>query len=91
VNIALDYDGTFTADPKFWRSFIRMARASGHTVRIVTMRHPSTDEAIPDEHAYLVGDVVYTGRRAKVDFCKAQGIDVDVWIDDSPHWLVFDG
>jgi hypothetical protein len=77
--IALDYDNTYTVDPKLWARFVRDAKVNGHTVKIVTMRYP---------HEPIVGvpcEVVYTSRQAKVKTFRA-----DVWIDDSPHWIYQD-
>ena len=77
--IALDYDKTYTADPKLWNRFIEDAKFNGHTVKIVTMRYPSeTIENSPCE-------VVYTSRTAKAKIIKA-----NIWIDDSPHWIYQD-
>lgn len=82
MRIALDYDGTYSEDPVFWDLVVILARQFKHEVRLVTMRRP--DEAIS-----LPGtEVVYTSRQAKVPYCKERGIEVDVWIDDSPHWLL---
>lgn len=78
--IALDYDGTYTADPVLWDSFIAKAKERGHKVKIATMRHPS--EPIPD-----IGlDVVYTSRKAKFGCMPA-----DIWIDDNPQYLFGNG
>lgn len=41
MNIALDYDGTYTADPDMWLRFVEEAQAAGHKVFIVTMRYES--------------------------------------------------
>ncbi len=74
--IALDYDGTYTADPELWDCFIAKAKERGHDVKIATMRFPT--EAIPD-----IGlDVVYTSRQAKFGCMPA-----DIWIDDRPQFL----
>lgn len=43
--IALDYDGTYTADPVFWETFIVSARVHGHTVVCITMRHEHEEMA----------------------------------------------
>lgn len=80
----LDYDRTYTADPILWDEFVASAQRRGHRVLCVTMRRP--DEAIT-----MPCPVVYTSRRAKVPFVEGEGITVDVWIDDSPHWLLSDG
>lgn len=82
MRIALDYDDTYTRDPVFWAAFIQMARTRGHEVMIVTMRYPR--EPVQD----VPCEVIYTGRSAKKDFLEARGIIIDVWIDDSPHWIL---
>ena len=81
MRIALDYDKTYTLDPVFWANVIREARARGHTVDIVTMRHDNEDERLAD----MPVPVIYTGRKAKQKFFSA-----DVWIDDTPQWILAD-
>ena len=44
----------------------------------VTMRYPTEPIDMPC-------DVFYTSRKA-----KAMAFKADVWIDDSPHWLLYD-
>ena len=39
MKIALDYDGTITADKDFFKDLILLARKYGHKTTIVTMRH----------------------------------------------------
>jgi hypothetical protein len=78
--IALDYDGTYTADAELWNAFIHFATQKGHKVVILTMRFPQeTVVNVPCE-------VVYTSRRAKYNFIKA-----DIYIDDKPSFLFNDG
>ncbi len=77
--IALDYDGTYTADPMLWDRFIADAQRCGHEVKIVTMRFPS--ETIDEPPV----EVVYTSRKAKYG-----AIPANIYIDDSPHWLFQD-
>lgn len=84
LNIALDYDGTWTEHPAFWDAFRALARGYGHKVTIVTMRTPS-------EPVEASGAVIYTSRRAKLKYAEENGIDVDIWIDDNPGWLFTDG
>lgn len=74
--IALDYDGTYTADPELWDFFIKKAKERGHEVKIATMRFPS--EPIDG----LDIEVVYTSRRAKYGCMPA-----NIWIDDTPQFL----
>ena len=78
--IALDYDGTYTADPELWDLFISAARQRGHEVKIVTMRFPSE----PIENAPC--EVIYTSRKAKYGAIPAQ-----IYIDDTPQFLFQDG
>ena len=77
--IALDYDKTYTADPVLWNDFIKSAQSRGHEIKIVTMRYPSE----PIDPAPV--EVIYTSRKAKMSFVKA-----DIWIDDSPQWVYQD-
>ena len=77
--IALDYDKTYTADPVLWDDFIKSAQNRGHEVKIVTMRYPREPiDAAP-------ADVIYTSRKAKASYVKA-----DIWIDDRPQWVYQD-
>ena len=84
-NIALDYDKTYTADPDLWDAFIILALSRGHKVNIVTMRRWH-DEAIDD----MPVNVIYTSRAAKVPFLESIGQPHDIFIDDSPYWLLND-
>lgn len=83
LHIALDYDGTYTADPSLWEAFIRMAERRGHIVKIVTMRRPTEPVRNPP------CEVIYTARKAKMLSYLA-----DIWIDDQPllisndHWSI---
>lgn len=82
MKIALDYDGTYTADPELWEEFARLAIARGHSVTIVTLRTPA--EKV---HTYFTDavPVVYCSRTAKRNHFIA-----DIWIDDSPRWITED-
>lgn len=87
--IALDYDGTYTADPELFLAFISMAKERGHEVVCVTARN--TEEAsimCPD----LIGsvEVIATDRASKAHHMASLGRMPKVWIDDNPH-KVFTG
>ena len=84
ARVALDYDKTYTVDPVLWDAFIVSAQSRGHEVVCVTMRRPDQTVTIPCP-------VIYTSRRAKVSHMEALGKTVDIWIDDSPFWLLHDG
>ena len=88
MNIGLDYDDTYTADPKMWDLFVHLAKDRGHDVRIVTFRFESPN-------GYSNEDVVHTSEKLGIPviFCNGVqkdkvtidlGFVVDVWIDDFP-------
>lgn len=85
MKIALDYDGTYTADPELWNKFIANAVECGHDVFCVTMRNALTELIL-----FVPMKVYYTNRQAKMDYCKTNGIKVDIWIDDKPGWIFDD-
>lgn len=84
MRIALDYDGTYTADPGLWDAFIGLAKNRGHEVVCVTMRNVNE---LPEP----IGLTFYfTDRKAKVPAMAAEGVKIDIWIDDNPRWLMGD-
>ena len=89
MTIAIDYDDTFTHDPTFWAGVIALAQQAGHTVVCITARRKTFDnvfelrQSLPNcVEAYFSYD------EPKAAFAKRNGIAVDVWIDDSPGWIV---
>ncbi|MDK1386349.1 hypothetical protein QN224_13115 [Sinorhizobium sp. 8-89] len=83
MRIALDYDDTFTRDPTFWQSFVKLARDLGHEVRIVTARDRTHDN-IDDRTGDIA--VIYCNGVAKRFFCHHfEHWDPDIWIDDKPE------
>ncbi|MDE2468122.1 MAG: hypothetical protein KGL35_05130, partial [Bradyrhizobium sp.] len=84
--IALDYDGTYTEDPAMWDQVVRAILGNGHEVLCVTMRNADT-EKIPDP---MPCPIIYTARMAKATHMLLLGHQVDVWIDDNPHWILRD-
>ena len=86
MKIALDYDNTYTQDPKLWNNFINDAEQKGHEVRIVTARAPEEDKIEG------LGDIpiIYCDGVAKRFYCTwfaddRNGWIPDVWIDDKPQ------
>ena len=82
--IALDYDGTYTADPELWDMFIFTAHQRGHQVHLVTMRHESEPVRMGEQPARIH----YTDRKAKLPYMMAQGIEVQIWVDDRPDFVL---
>ena len=85
--IALDYDGTYTADPGLWHPFIAASRARGHVVFVVTMRFPSEGREVEQRLGPHVDRIIFTGREAKRRHLARLGHDVDVWIDNHPEYI----
>lgn len=82
MNIALDYDRTFTEDPHLWDFFVGMCVHRGHKVFIVTARHKHEKLELETPRC---APVIFTGRQMKEQHClKVHGITIDVWIDDMP-------
>lgn len=83
--IGLDWDNTFTANTKFWERFIQQVNDINGSVYITTARGPDTPiEYIPDG---LAG-IIYCDYKAKKEVTERQGIEIDIWIDDDPMWIV---
>lgn len=88
LNIAIDYDRTYTADPGLWYQFIQMSKAAGHTPFICTYRDERYDK--DETLEFLEEDdvlVVYTRGVAKKWWCEQFTTfdKVDIWIDDKPE------
>lgn len=82
MNIAIDYDNTYTADPELFDSFIALAKARKHRVWIVSARRNTPE----NREIVNVPDVltVLTGLAAKQWYMEQCGVRVDIWIDDDP-------
>lgn len=83
MNLALDYDQTYDRDPEFWDSFVALAKAYGHKVYCVTCRRHTMDNV---QECDVPGVLTYfTNLSPKRWFMEQQGIQIDVWIDDTPE------
>lgn len=87
--IAIDFDDTYTQDPELWLGFIEQAQARGHRVICATMRTRAEGENI-DQRLKDAVEIVYTYRMAKQRILQNKGIFPNVWIDDSPMWILHD-
>lgn len=85
--IGLDYDDTFNTNPEVWAAALAVLKQAGFRVVGVTFRN--REQAIDCDHYHGVCDeIVYTAGKAKHDTVKALGIEIDIWIDDKPFWIV---
>lgn len=85
MKIALDWDGTVTRDINFWYKFVQMCKESGHDVRIVTMRY---EREIDEEMRAFEIPIICTAREQKRTFLRELGWLADIWIDDTPEFIV---
>ena len=91
MTVSIDFDRTFAADPALWGEFARKAVADGNTVVMIS-RRPEEDRATVMEtlgdYADAFSQVLLVGGDAmKGDSAQAAGIEVDVWVDDSPQTI----
>ena len=92
LNIALDFDDTYTADPALWQRFIEDAEKQGHQVWMVTARRDTADNR--DIIAKALGrfedyvGLVFCNLKSKLDHCDSIGLKIHIWIDDSPYAIV---
>ncbi len=92
MTISVDFDRTFAADPALWGEFARQSAAAGNRVVMVS-RRPDTPEN-QDHIAQTLGDyreafdaVLLVGERLKDEAAREAGVEVDVWVDDSPQFV----
>jgi uncharacterized protein len=89
--ISLDYDQTFTAAPGLWRSFVADAATRGNRVVCITRREDTEENraeiSSSFENMEISGVILCGGSTRKRAAAAAAGIEVDVWIDDSPEMI----
>lgn len=88
--IALDYDETYTKDPDFWLAFIKLCEAHGHQIVVATMRTFDEKAEMCSRLHEAVPWIVPTHRQAKKRFLASFGIHPDIWIDDTPLFILQD-
>jgi hypothetical protein len=93
MTISIDFDRTVSADPSLWGEFARQAKADGNTVVMVSRREDTGDDrkTVTDtlgDYADAFSQVLLVGGDTlKEDGASAAGINVDVWVDDSPQTI----
>ena len=91
--VALDYHKTYSADPKFWDTFIYMCWMRKWDVYCVS--HAMDDDerqALEDSIGKVIGmdKVIETNGKAKLPYVESLGIDIDIWIDNNPEHIIKD-
>ena len=88
LTFAIDYDGTWSADPEAFIAFSSILRQRGHRVIIVTAR--VAGRGIGEVWKYCeahVDRILSSGADYKRDYAESQGEKVDIWIDDMPGMI----
>ncbi len=90
MRIALDWDNTWTRDPRLWADVVEDFLHYEHDVRIVTMRSEDQIGELHDEMEAMGVSIpiITTNMAQKRPFCEQLGWIPDVWIDDSPEFIV---
>ena len=81
---SFDFDNTISRDPEGFLAIMELLEKRGHTCYVVTAR-PS--DLCPEDLNFLKDKgykVFFTELKAKKKYMLNQGIEIDVWIDDSP-------
>lgn len=88
--ISVDYDCTYTRDKILWDSFIKQAKARGHTVFCVTARCELYGDGteVKEDLEHLVDGIYFTCGAPKEKFMLDMRICVQFWIDDCPQAIV---
>lgn len=86
ITIAIDYDGTWTADPEAFAAIANLLRRRGHRVIIVTARVSGHGE-VQRECSPHVDRILTSGAAYKRDHAEAHGERVSIWIDDMPGMI----
>lgn len=91
MTISVDFDRTFSADPRLWGEFARKAVADGNRVVMISRRPEADREEVISslgDYAEAFSDVLLVGSDTlKDDAAQAAEIAVDVWVDDSPQFI----
>ena len=81
---SFDFDNTISRDPKGFLAIMEALEMRGHICYVVTAR-PS--DLYPEDLQFLKDKgyrVFFTELKAKRKYMRDQGIEIDVWVDDSP-------
>ncbi|HFU2857315.1 TPA: hypothetical protein ACGQ50_000855 [Enterobacter cloacae] len=88
LRVALDFDGTFSANPAMFCQVVGMMRKYGADVRFVTFRFGSGNNSDIMYWANSLNlPVLFTEGKQKEPFCEAAGWRPDIWIDDDTRFI----
>lgn len=86
MNISLDYDDTYSLDPKTWDKIIKILHKANHNVFCITKRYESLADDIKDS---LDIPIIFVPKgKSKAVEVRERGLKIDVWIDDKPISII---
>lgn len=83
MNIAIDYDDTYTLDKNLWNKIIDIFLKDGHKVFCITKRY----EHIADDIRQDMKIPIIYATKSKLEAAIKKNINIDVWIDDKPQTI----
>jgi len=86
--IAFDYDDTISSAPLTFLEVMLQFEKIGWQCVVVTYRQP---DCSPEDLDFLREKgykVYFTGQIGKEAFMLAEGVSVDIWVDDSPQTVI---
>lgn len=84
MNIAIDYDDTYTLSPDVWNQIIDILLKQNNNVYCVTKRYKDNAKDIVEAFANTNIPIIYA-IKSKLEAVSDAGIKIDVWIDDKPQ------
>jgi hydroxymethylpyrimidine pyrophosphatase-like HAD family hydrolase len=88
MNIAIDFDGTISADEELFVDVIQLMKDAGHEVFIVTNNFAKYRPDIIEFAGKVQCMVLFAREHDKEAFVKMRGYHIDIWIDDDPEAIV---
>lgn len=86
MNISLDYDGTYSLEPKTWDKVIDILKKANHNVYCITKRYEYLADDIKNS---LDIPIIFVPKgKSKSRMAIENGIKIDVWIDDRPTSII---
>ena len=84
MNIAIDYDGTYSRDKEMWSSVCQSMINIGHKVFCITKRYKQLGEEIRKNILSEI-PIIFVETRYKKQTTLKMRLPIDVWIDDKPE------
>ena len=84
MNIAIDYDDTYSRDKKMWSSVCQSMIKNGHKVFCITKIRKQLGKEIRKNILREI-PIIFVETRYKKQTTLKMRLPIDVWIDDKPE------